>query len=248
MSPTITEFDSTGFFYNLNLGSYTLTITGDANFDTSGSITKGTSTVKLGGNVLDCNFSNSGGKHFHNFVFEKSTRDIDLGGDTLYVDNDFTLTSGNYIDNGTIEVQGNCVFDDGNIVGTANVKLTGTSNQTVNANGGTGDVPNLEIASSATVTFSDTITTSGDFIHTSGTEDWTTNSATLAFGQDLTASRTITPSTDDYHNVTINDSTTIDLTANMVVKGTLFYQKIAAINNSEFQLHGDFKSTDISVS
>lgn len=102
-------------------------------------------------------------------------------------------SSSAYLDGGTISALGSVTFNNNGYSGTTNVKVAGSSNQTVSAVSGA-VIPSFEIASTGgTVSLSGTLEFKGHFINTSGTVLTVSNPVNVALasaGSTVTASST----------------------------------------------------------
>ena len=175
---------------------------------------------------------------------------IDLNGGAITSEGLFLLTSVGSISNGTVNLKGNVRLLDATISGTAYWILNGTANQTVDANGGSGMIGRLEVNNPGnTIYFKDKIIIGGvAFLHTAGTQDWTTYSATLEFG--ATNVKDWTPASNDYWNLTFNSNYAHTLLVRKaVVKGKCLVTSLGSIGGSyDIELWGDMQLVDTNFS
>lgn len=158
---------------------------------------------------------NFAGSQLTTTVSGTMTVDGTLGLDDIY-------SASGCVNTGTIAVKGNVSATNTGKQGTATVKLTGTTNQTVTG-AATAFIPNFEVASTGgTVTYSGTLAFLGsNFTHTSGTVDATASS--LIFTSSSALTHTVAPGAVVYNNVAfegVNLTTTIsgDMTVNGLLK------------------------------
>jgi len=131
----------------------------------------------------------SGINDFWNLTFEHNGNgDIDVT-DTLNVFGDFLFSSVSETDmdgGGVINcfrdftINNTSTRNDGTVL----IRLVGTNDQSINGNAtiGRGEIPNFEIAKTGgTASFDGTISMFNDWTYTSGTTDYATDSATVAF-------------------------------------------------------------------
>lgn len=127
---------------------------------------------------------------------------ITLNG-TLNVLGDLTLSDGYgglaYLNGGTVNVSGNLILNSFGKYGTAQIRLVGSTNQTVTGIA-SAVVPQIEVASTGgTVTFANTVVIRGSFIKTSGAVDFGTS--TLSFNAVASTTRSITGTGLSFYNL-----------------------------------------------
>lgn len=211
--------------------SYTGTFSGSAGFTVGGSITWSsgmnlTASGTLG--IIGSGTLTSNGK-----VWQGAWSHVTAGltftlADDFSVMGNFTHTGGGttLTLNGSgkaFNFKGNFTMSSGRIIaGTANIKCNGNTNQSISVTGSINNTQ-FEIASTGgTVTMQASLTLGGaNFIYTSGTMDFTTNSNTIA----VNASCTITMNGQSIFNLTTGTgSLTITLGSALTGTGTLSMQ------------------------
>ena len=138
---------------------------------------------------------------------------------------------------------GNVTTLDYSVGGDATIILDGSGDQTIGANGGSGELHDLTInKTSGTVTFTDHIEISGDFTHTTGTVD--TSSATIEFQGTNT---NIDAASIDFSNVVIQTGGTTNFVGGLNVEGDLTIESASTLSGGDIHVAGDLTSLDYSV-
>lgn len=142
---------------------------------TAGTFNHGSGSFKLDKTTGNQDWQ-PGGVTFNNFEIAKGPWSLTTGG-TCTVIGTFVLTSIGNGFQGTFNLEGDARSTDGpNTNWDSQLIFNGTGNQTVDANGGTGAFPGVEINKpSGTIFWNDTIEWAGDdrtFKHTAGTHDF----------------------------------------------------------------------------
>ncbi len=181
---------------------------------------------------------------FNNVTFAAGvSQDIAITG-TLDVNGDLTVTMFDDMTSGTINVAGNVITTSTSPTfhSTVTLIIDGTGDQVIKANGGTGDIPNLQInKASGTLSFQDTIVFTSNaastiFDYVSGTVNFGTG--TLQFGASANATFTISPNGLTFKNVDFNGGTTADYTT----IGTMDIDGILTLTSLD-QLNGTIKAS-----
>jgi hypothetical protein len=234
-------------------GTWSYAVTGSPTFNhNSGTIVFNSTTTATR------NFT-AGTASYYNFTFAGNSMTT-VTTDTLTVLGTLTLGGLGYLNGGTIEAKGNVTASSLGQRGSTLVKISGTTNQTVNGTATTNYFPNLEIASTGgTVTLAGTIMFWGsNFTYTSGTLD--AGTSTIKFNSAGTASSTFTPGATPYYNVYFggyNYTTTLvgTLTVNGLLTvgdsypsgGTMNSGTILAKGDVTFVSYGKYGSTLIKI-
>lgn len=187
----------------------------------SGTVDAGTSTVRFVTNGPTVNIT-AGTPTYNNVYFDgyagtftlTDTMEV-LGTTTIYGSSGSPPPS---INTGTLLARGPVTVGGYGAIGTALLKIAGSSNQAVAF--GSGNVPQLEIASTGgTVTLSGSGTVYGDVKYTSGTVDATTSTIVMIGAK---ASTAFTPGSMTFYNLTLNAyNATITMTGTATTTGTL---------------------------
>ncbi|MGB0716696.1 MAG: DUF4347 domain-containing protein, partial [Phycisphaerae bacterium] len=174
---------------------------------TAGTVDASSVTIEFEGYKTDID---ANGITFNNVILDVSST-TDFVSD-LNVDGDLTIQAAATFNGSNINVTGNVVSNDSSIGGTTTVTLNGTGDQSIS---GTGDVNNLVINKpSGTATFSQDMTLSGNFTHTSGTVD--ASSVTIEFEGYKTD---IDANGITFNNVVLDVSSTTDFVSDLNVDG-----------------------------
>jgi len=211
----------------------------------SGTVNEGTSKIQIiGSNSVSID---TGIVEFNDFEVSLSTnRSLTVTGATIIKGlTTFINTSG--ILTGTLDCRGNVISTSGSMLSSAILKLSGV-NQTISAGGGDGRFPRINIASSGTTTFVDTIRAmvSGSvegWLYTSGTVDVT--AAKIIFDNDTSQTFTVNDPTTNFNDVefsTRNTNGNLVITTNIKIDGDL-----SIVSGSNIQGLVDLKGNCIST-
>ena len=238
-----TAFTSTSGSLNLN-HDYTLS---------SGSFTHNSGTVVFGSSDRTISgsqtFNNMTITHTSNGSFNVAT------GTVLTVSGTFTLsgTRRTDINDGTISAQGNVSITNTNTgnAGSGTFEIGGSANQAISSTStiGQGELPSVVInKAGGTATFSGILSIEDNWTYTTGTTDFNTNGATVAF---TATDQTITGS-QVFENLTIafSNGGDLDVTNNITVNGTFSItgsSKLDLDGPGEVQCAGDISITQTSL-
>ena len=179
------------------------TITCAANFTyTSGVVNAGTSTLQFVGDAAVV--IKPGTVTYNNVTIAGYLAVIDLSAATMTVGGTLTMGKTSFtsysVNNGTLLALGDVVFNNNGYFGTVQIKVAGSTNQTISGIS-TAAVPSLEIASTGgIVTLSGMIELWNNYTYTSGVVD--AGTSTLVFYGDTTTHQ-IKPGPVAYYNVSI---------------------------------------------
>ncbi|MBL8028433.1 MAG: hypothetical protein JNL74_18555, partial [Fibrobacteres bacterium] len=236
-------------------GNKKITITDTINVS-AGSFTSTSDTLylaRINGNPAIATFANNTFTH-NSGVFYSFTawpRTYSFGNNPV---NHFFISGGNNTITGTLDVNGNLhtynlnAFWTGTVTvagdyltevntGSMNaiVRLDGSGTQTVSANGYKGRIPNLEIASTGTVVFQDTIVVGGNWTWSSGAVNTGVGSETVEF----LVNRTIVAGSKHFNNVIFSTAGSLILTDTMFIDGDFTVTGANSWQNGYIAVAGD---------
>jgi len=202
---------------------------------TEGSLDATDATVELVGYNQQVSAENA---TFGDMTFNAAGTTTIVG--TLDVDGDLEITRISRLDGGELHLSGDLTTTDTNFTGSATIVLDGTGDQTVGANGGTGEIHHLEIDKpGGTVTLEDTLQLSGNLTITAGEVD--TSNATIdvqGYNQRLSTGDTT------FGDMTFNAAGTTTIVGTLDVDGDLEITRLSRLDGGELHLSGDLTTTD----
>lgn len=219
---------------------------------TSGTVDAGTSSVEFIGPSNSTTQLYPNNITLYNVNFSGSYVTYDLNAQTMTVNGTLTLsdtsTSLGSLVNGTVVALGNISSISYGKIGSALIKVAGSTNQTYTSVS-TAYTPKFEIASTGGIfTFVGSFLFRDDFTYTSGAVD--TGTSTLRFSSTgLGTTRSLTMGSFDYNNIEfIGANTSFNLNASTLnVKGTLTFADSNAtyggVNNGTINAYGNLSFT-----
>ena len=242
---TIAANGGSGELHDLTINKTSGTVTFTDHIEISGDFTHTTGTVDTSSATIEFQGTNTNidaaSIDFSNVVIQTGGTTNFVGG--LNVEGDLTIESASSLSGGDIHVAGNVTTLDYSVGGDATIVLDGSGDQTIGANGGSGELHDLTInKTSGTVTFTDHIEISGDFTHTTGTVD--TSSATIEFQGTNT---NIDAASIDFSNVVIQTGGTTNFVGGLNVEGDLTIESASSLSGGDIHVAGNVTTLDYSV-
>jgi hypothetical protein len=238
---TISANGGAGELSNLSInkdgGSVTITdsIHISSSFDDSGfAVDASGATIQFEGNTT----ISANATSFGDVTIYASTVTVDGAMD---IDGDLTIDALYRLNDGDITVSGNITTTDTSVGGSGTFILDGAGDQTIGANGGTGELSNLSIAKDGgSVTITDTVHISSSFDDNGFAVD--ASGATMQFEGNTNISANATT----FGDVTLYASTvTVDGTVD--VDGDLTISALYRLNDGDVTVSGNITTTDTSV-
>ncbi len=211
---------------------------------TAGTVTTTGSTIVIGNKYT----IDTGSMIFDDVEFKMTSGQWATITGTMDVDGDLTLTTLLKIDGGTIAASGDVITTDADVGGSATIEFDGSGAQSLNASGGTGAIPGLEVnKSGGTLTIADTIELDGSSSWTQTTGTVSTGSSTIKFC--FSSSLTVDAGSVDFNNLEINTAgwANLTITDTLDVNGDLTVTRVNNINTGTIAVAGDVTTTDASI-
>lgn len=209
----------------------------------NGTVNAGTSTVKF----VYAPDINSGNTSFNDVIFNCASGGTANITSTMDVNGDLTITSMTVLYTGTIAVAGNITTTDTVISSSSTTILLidGGVDQTLSANGGTGQMISINIDKGGNTLFiEDTIEIVRNFTHTNGIVD--AGTSTIGFVAS-TGSMTISSGTMHFYNVIFNCAAGFTITGTMYIDGDLTFTASYNIHDGILSVEGNVTVVDSDV-
>ncbi|MDJ0852971.1 MAG: LEPR-XLL domain-containing protein, partial [Myxococcota bacterium] len=200
----------------------------------AGAVDASAATVEFQG---DGNTIDASGARFGDVVLDGYRFTL---GSELDVDGDLTIERLSRLDGAELRVAGDVTTLDASVGGSSTVVLDGSS-QVVGARGGTGELHDLRIESTGTVTVQDHLQISGNLHLASGALD--ASGATVEFQGD---GNTIDASEASFGDVVL-DGYRFTLGSELDVDGDLTIERLSRLDGAELRVAGDVTTLDASV-